>query len=209
MAKYCLKKPSKRKECAKKFKIQKKVREHNRKLKKEAKKNRGKHKKGAKIISVPNKCPFKEEVLREAEEAREQEVAAKQAKKEEAKEKRKQLKEGILKRKNDENGLQNLEALNARAMKQVADYEGRSKKGEENKISENMHQEKTTRQYAAEVRKTIESADIVIEVLDARNPLGCRNQDIEQQVISAGKRLVLLLNKIDLVPKENVEQWLK
>ncbi|EYC27729.1 hypothetical protein Y032_0008g151 [Ancylostoma ceylanicum] len=45
-------------------------------------------------------------------------------------------------------------------------------------------------------------------VLDARDPLGSRSASVEQQVLNNGKRLVLLLNKIDLVPRENVAKWL-
>ncbi|KAI6172911.1 hypothetical protein M3Y98_01025800 [Aphelenchoides besseyi] len=71
---------------------------------------------------------------------------------------------------------------------------------------ETMH--RATKTYASEVRKTIEAADVVIEVLDARDPLGSRSREIEEAVVQKGKRLVLLLNKIDLVPKENVRQWI-
>jgi len=44
----------------------------------------------------------------------------------------------------------------------------------------------------------IEAADVIIEVLDARDPLGSRCPQVEEAVISRGpsKRLVLLLNKI-------------
>jgi nuclear GTP-binding protein len=44
----------------------------------------------------------------------------------------------------------------------------------------------------------IEAADVVIEVLDARDPLGSRCPQVEEAVISQGtkKKLVLLLNKI-------------
>ena len=34
------------------------------------------------------------------------------------------------------------------------------------------------------------------------------DNQVERAIIGAGKRLVLLLNKIDLVPKANVEAWL-
>ncbi|VDK79116.1 unnamed protein product, partial [Cylicostephanus goldi] len=47
-----------------------------------------------------------------------------------------------------------------------------------------------------------------LKVLDARDPLGSRSASVEQQVLSSGKRLVLLLNKIDLVPRDNVAKWL-
>jgi len=46
----------------------------------------------------------------------------------------------------------------------------------------------------------IETADVVLEVLDARDPLGSRCPQVEEAVISRGpnKRLILLLNKIGL-----------
>ncbi|XP_016107392.1 guanine nucleotide-binding protein-like 3 [Sinocyclocheilus grahami] len=66
-----LKKASKRVSCAKRFKIQKKVREHNRKLRKVAKK-KGISRKPKKDIGVPNSAPFKEEVLREAEQRKQE-----------------------------------------------------------------------------------------------------------------------------------------
>jgi nuclear GTP-binding protein len=49
-----------------------------------------------------------------------------------------------------------------------------------------------------------------MQVLDARDPLGCRCPRVEQAVLESGgrKKLVLVLNKIDLVPREVVEQWL-
>ena len=52
-------------------------------------------------------------------------------------------------------------------------------------------------------------ADVIVQVLDARDPIGCREPSVEQLVTSQGKRLILLLNKIDLVPKENALAWVK
>ncbi|KAL0435495.1 UNVERIFIED_CONTAM: Guanine nucleotide-binding protein-like NSN1, partial [Sesamum radiatum] len=59
--------------------------------------------------------------------------------------------------------------------------------------------------------KVVEASDVILEVLDARDPLGTRCVDMEKMVMKSGadKHLVLLLNKIDLVPREAVEKWLK
>lgn len=65
------------------------------------------------------------------------------------------------------------------------------------------------RRFYSELRKVLFAADIVIEVLDARDPGSCRCIDLENEVTRAGKRIILLLNKIDLVPKHAVEAWVK
>ena len=46
--------------------------------------------------------------------------------------------------------------------------------------------------------KVVDAADVVIEVLDARDPLGCRCLDVERLVRKSGadKKVILLLNKI-------------
>lgn len=53
-----------------------------------------------------------------------------------------------------------------------------------------------------ELREVVENSDIIIEVLDARDPLGCRCKDIEAEALGMGqgKKIILVLNKIDLVP---------
>lgn len=61
--------------------------------------------------------------------------------------------------------------------------------------------------FAKELKKVVEAADVVIQVLDARDPEGCRSKEMEQQVTAAGKKMLLVVNKIDLVPPQNSRMW--
>lgn len=60
----------------------------------------------------------------------------------------------------------------------------------------------------AEFFDAVDNAPAVIEVLDARDPYSFRYPDAEQHTLAEGKRLVLAINKIDLVPAEAVTGWL-
>lgn len=53
-----------------------------------------------------------------------------------------------------------------------------------------------------ELYKVIDSSDVIIHVLDARDPLGTRNRSIEKYIREEAphKHLLFLLNKCDLVP---------
>ena len=60
-------------------------------------------------------------------------------------------------------------------------------------------------------KSVLERADIILYVLDARDPDSTRSRDIERQVRAADKgekRLILILNKIDLVPPPILKAWL-
>ncbi len=54
------------------------------------------------------------------------------------------------------------------------------------------------------VRKVIDNADIVLEVVDARNVEGTRLPAIERAVLRKGKRLILVVNKSDLARPRNL-----
>nr|XP_025842386.1 guanine nucleotide-binding protein-like 3 [Vulpes vulpes] len=187
-----LKKASKRMTCHKKYKIQKKVREHHRKLRKEAKKQG--RKKPRKDPGVPNSAPFKEALLREAE-LRKQRL-------EELKEQQKldRQKEQEKKRK-----LETNPGVKPSKLEPVKEESGQCKAKDKPKSGK----QNPKKLYCQELKKVIEASDVVLEVLDARDPLGCRCPQAEEAIVQSGqKKLVLVLNKSDLVPKENLESWL-
>lgn len=50
--------------------------------------------------------------------------------------------------------------------------------------------------------------DVVLEVLDARDPLATRSKEIDDYMTeNPDKKRIILLNKIDLVPKTVVSDW--
>ncbi|KAK0139841.1 Guanine nucleotide-binding protein-like 3 [Merluccius polli] len=236
-----LKKASKRISCSKRYKIQKKVslglvvpqgrglgsesgtesrsgpggptgtwsgvREHNRKLRKEAGK-KGVGKKTKKDLGVPNIAPFKEEVLREAEQRR--------LKIEEEKEKRKQEKKDERAKRKKEKDSPNSETENPKAKKARLDTVDK-----ESSIKSAVN--KSSKQFLCnEINKIIDQADVVLEVLDARDPLGYRCPQLEEAVLTrpGNKKLLLVLTKIgndmDMwhslqfrFKYENVEKWIQ
>lgn len=65
--------------------------------------------------------------------------------------------------------------------------------------------------YDKVFKQVVEQADVVLYVLDARDPEGTRSRDVERSVMAAasgGKRLMLILNKVDLIPPPVLRGWL-
>ena len=62
-----------------------------------------------------------------------------------------------------------------------------------------------------ELYKVIDSADVLIYVLDARNPNGTRTKSLEEHLKKncPSKHLVFVLNKCDLVPTSVTQKWVK
>ncbi len=56
------------------------------------------------------------------------------------------------------------------------------------------------------VHEIIEKSDVLLEVLDARLPEMTRNPEVETKVRNSGKKLVLVLNKADLIGQRVAEK---
>jgi nuclear GTP-binding protein len=71
--------------------------------------------------------------------------------------------------------------------------------------------ESSRRAFDKIFKQVLEAADVILYVLDARDPEGTRSKEVERQVMAAqsgSKRLILVLNKIDLVPPPVLKGWL-
>nr|XP_033777613.1 guanine nucleotide-binding protein-like 3-like protein isoform X1 [Geotrypetes seraphini] len=152
---------------------------------------------GRQDLELPNLSRFKEHVRKEAEQ--------KKKRVEEAREKRKSA------RYKEVYKHRNLENLQRDALKRQQDFEQKEIDLKNLESHKQLENENSRKAYYREFKKVVELADVVLEVLDARDPLGCRCPQVEQAVVQAGanKKLVLVLNKIDLVSKEIVQKWLR
>ncbi|KAK0735051.1 NUC091 domain-containing protein [Lasiosphaeria miniovina] len=69
----------------------------------------------------------------------------------------------------------------------------------------------TSKRIWNELYKVIDSSDVLLHVLDARDPLGTRCQHVEKYLATEAphKHLVFVLNKIDLVPSSTAAAWIR
>ncbi|GAO49374.1 hypothetical protein G7K_3525-t1 [Saitoella complicata NRRL Y-17804] len=72
--------------------------------------------------------------------------------------------------------------------------------------------ETSRKAYDKQFKSVVERADVILYVLDSRDPEGTRSRAVEKQVAAAeggNKQLYFVLNKIDLVPPHVLEGWVK
>ncbi|KAI3932799.1 hypothetical protein MKX01_031781 [Papaver californicum] len=195
MPKRSKKSKSKRVPLKKKHKIIRKVKEHHKKKAKEAKKLPNQGRKVEKDPGIPNDWPFKEQELKALEARRAKSIEELEQKKTDRIERRQKRKLEALE--NDDNDIDKVLAKQVKMDKESLAVFSKSK-------------DNSDKAFYKELVKVIEASDVILEVLDARDPLGTRCIDMEKLVMKAGpeKHLVLLLNKIDLAPREAVEKWL-
>ncbi|KAL9109454.1 MAG: hypothetical protein Q9227_005962 [Pyrenula ochraceoflavens] len=74
-----------------------------------------------------------------------------------------------------------------------------------------LRPESSRRAFDRVFKQVIDASDVILYVLDARDPEGTRSKEVERQVMAAesgSKRLILIMNKADLVPPPVLRDWL-
>ncbi len=203
------KRSSKRQTLQNKYKIVKRAKDHKKKLKQGKLKKTFSGKKKRIEDSIPNAWPYKDELLKD--------IAAAKEKMQEMKERKKEL------RAKEQAEL----ASSGRKMRVEKEYHDDESSDDEMNVDESDNEENDSndgtldvknrdggmnsrRAYMRELRKVVESADVILHVLDARDPIGTKSSLIEDMVLSNyRKKLVYVLNKSDLVPCDVLAEWLR
>lgn len=208
--------------------IKKKAAAQHRKDRKLAKKDvtwRSKHKKDP---GIPSSFPYKEEIINELEQQR----AEEKQRKEELRLKKQQEREAAAAAGQDvdaemeaesegEEGAASggLEALMESAQQAAREYDGEDSgeagmdsdedvEYEFSDLEDKADIEKSRKAYDKIFKAVVEASDVVLYVLDARDPESTRLRKVEQAVLHSGtKRLIFVLNKVDLVPPRVLKQW--
>jgi nuclear GTP-binding protein len=78
-------------------------------------------------------------------------------------------------------------------------------------VKEPIFQKGQSKRIWNELYKVIDSSDVIIHVLDARDPMGTRCAIVEKHIKSEckHKHLIFVLNKCDLVPTWVTSRWVK
>ncbi|KAI9362052.1 GNL3L/Grn1 putative GTPase-domain-containing protein [Zopfochytrium polystomum] len=186
---------SKRQPAKMQYKIRKKVNEHNRKMRKNALKNPRSRKRVKKDPGIPNSYPFKEELLQQIETKKQQAELEKSLEKAARRQQKAVGESGSL-------------------SAQVASQLGTTKTNDEEQPLAGPARVKpvTTRTKSlADLRHVLEVSDVILEVVDARDPMGSRARPLEQLLLNSGlgQQIILVVTRIDLVPKDNLKQWLQ
>ncbi|KAL0488884.1 nuclear GTP-binding protein NUG2 [Acrasis kona] len=80
-----------------------------------------------------------------------------------------------------------------------------------NQLYDPVMQRGQSKRVWGELYKVIDSSDVLVQVLDVRDPMGTRSPHIERYLKSekAHKHLIFVLNKCDLVPTWVTVRWVK
>lgn len=122
-------------------------------------------------MEVPNQCPFKEDILKEVE-------AMKKVKEEEKKKQKKAARE----KKHEQLAQHDLQGfINEAENKQLAHKSMKVATVEDIIKEAEVKKENSLKAHYKEFKKVLDAADVVIEVVDARDPLGTRCKQVDKK----------------------------
>lgn len=89
------------------------------------------------------------------------------------------------------------------------DFKDRSEGVEKKEVHESVFLKGQSKRIWGELYKVVDASDVVIQVLDARDPMGTRSKHIEDYIKreKAHKHVIFVLNKCDLVPTWSTAGW--
>lgn len=174
---------SKKTKLSLKYNVQKRVREHRRRVKKEARKL-GIKKRTKKDPGIPNSWPFKAEMLADLERQKAERDKEMEKRRLDAKQKSQEDR----KTQADEKWKVEQERAAARRQKRAEEIVKRQKEA---------------------LRSVLARADVILVALDSRDPFRCRCEALEAWAQEKGKRFIFVLTKADLVPPQVTAQWLQ
>lgn len=89
------------------------------------------------------------------------------------------------------------------------DDDDESGPGEGEDSNTSARKDSSRRAFDKVFKNVIDASDVVLYVLDSRDPDGTRSKEVERQIMAnPDKRLILILNKIDLIPAPVLKNWL-
>jgi len=155
---------------------------------------------------IPNSWPFKEELLREHEQhkmhlAEERDRRRAEQKKARAKALAKSREQG------GNSEASRLSAMMATASKRDADFVDVEE--EEEPADLIGAGDRARASYVKELRQVVAASDVLLVVVDARDPEGCRCRAVERMITEADtrKRVILVLNKIGKHRRHTRQTW--
>ena len=145
---------------------------------------------------MPSKFPFKDKLIREIEQGRQTHENERQRQREYSRQ---------LHLQSQANGAMDLDSSGIARLAQVAEerdleYEdGVMAVDDVGEIESSAKRDTSRKAYNKEFKKVVEQADVILYILDARDPEGTRSRDIEKSIRESPngeKQLLLVLNKI-------------
>ncbi|WWC58751.1 uncharacterized protein I303_101295 [Kwoniella dejecticola CBS 10117] len=183
-------------------KIHKKSVDNKRKTKKAAKKDQTWKSKKKQDPGIPNSFPFKDQILAELAEERRKAEEEKVARREAAK-----AAKSAPPQEEEEGDTPGIISLGGSVLSRTAPLSGIAEPSTSAAaVAADVPDLIDT--ALATLQDVIDRADVICEVVDGRDILGGRSGHVEGLIKEAEGRVVLLVNKIDLVPREALESWI-